>query len=104
MTISTAVKTRVVNGFTRVAVQVNHPTVVCHKPGHPPVALRTATEVEAICIRQNDLIVAEIFIGPDVSPRFVTSVTLAAANRGDRIRVEWRDNRGRREETETRVS
>jgi len=104
MTIQTPVKTRVVNGHTEVMVQVNHPAQTGHKPDHPRDTSGADNGIETVVIRQNELAVAEIYIGPDVSPRLITSIALADANKGDRIRVEWRDNEGLRGEGETRVS
>lgn len=94
MTRETKIRTRMQEGMVEVLVLVNHPMETGMRKDKATKKPIPAHFIKEMNINHNGKNVAQISMGVGVSENPLIGLRLPAAKVGDKIAVEWEDNKG----------
>lgn len=94
MSRETKIRTRTQEGMIEVLVLVNHPMETGARKDKATKKPIPAHFIQEMNIGHNGNYVAQISMGVGVSENPLVSVRLPSAKDGDKITVDWKDNKG----------
>lgn len=100
---SIKIRTKQQDGFTLVRVLIDHPMETGRRRDESTGLLVPAHFITHLAILHNGSVIAEGELSTGVSRSPYVTVRLRGGQAGDRIRVNWEDNRGGRDSTEATI-
>lgn len=99
----TKIKSRTRGAATEVLVLVNHPMETGNRKNKKTGKKIPAHYIQKMTFALNGKVVAEANLGPAVSKNPLTAIELKGAKAGDKVKVNWSDNKGESGGAETTV-
>lgn len=101
---STKIKTRPKGGATEILVLVSHPMETGQRVDNKTKQKIPAHWIQKLTVELNGKTVADVDMGVAVSKDPLVSVAVKGAKPGDKVKVNWSDNKGQKGDAEGAVA